>query len=190
MASISEDPEYDNLRDTHKIFITNVLAGKTYTDAYALAYPNASLQTARSKSSAMYKRFKDLIERHTPLSPDVIHVIAEQTIQNLKAMAFADVSEMINKNTGKPLPLHRMPKPLRMGITEISVKGDKYTYVIGGKLKAMELLAKITKLDEAPKTEVNITISEEEKENRIKEILVSALGRNTVDTEDNSESEE
>jgi hypothetical protein len=54
----------------------------------------------------------------------------------------------------------------------------------------MELLAKITKLDEAPKTEVNITISEEEKENRIKEILVSALGRNTVDAGDKGEGEE
>jgi hypothetical protein len=178
--SISDDPEYDNLKDAHKIFINNVLGGKTYTESYALAYPDASLQTARSKSSNMYRKFRDLIERHTALTPDLVHVIAEQTIQNLKAMAFADVSEMINKTNGKPLPLHRMPKSIRMGITEMSVRGDKYTYVIGGKLKAMELLAKITKLDEAPKTEVNITITQEEKEKRIREILVQAAGREEI----------
>ena len=181
--SITEDPEYDKLKDTHKVFINNVLAGKSYTDSYALAYPNASRKTAQTKSSSMYNKYRDLIERNTALTPDLIHVIAEQTIQNLKAMAFADVSEMINKNTGKPLPLHRMPKAVRMGITEMSVKGDKYTYVIGGKLKAMELLAKITKLDEAPKTEVNISITEEEKENRIREILVQAIGRNGEDND-------
>jgi len=181
--SMEQDPEYDNAKQSHKDFITAVMAGKSHTDAYALAFPNASRKTAGSKATVLYRKYKNLIQRHSPLTADMVQVIADQTIQNLKQMAFADASDMIDKTSGRPLPLHKMPKAVRMGITEMSVSGNKYKYVMGGKMKALELLAKITKLDEAPKTEVNISITQEEKENRIREILVQAISREGKDND-------
>ena len=174
--SISDDPEYMMAKESHKQFITNILNGMNNTEAYALAYPNASYKVCGSKGSILRTKYEPLINRYVPLTPDHINKITDETIGNLTLMAFADASDMFGKD-GKPLPIKKMPKAIRMGITEVEVKGNKVSYKIGGKLKALELLAKVARLtDNAP--EISITLmSEEEKEQKIREILVRAVGR-------------
>lgn len=174
--SITDDPEYLIAKDSHKQFITHILNGKNNTEAYALAFPNASRPVCGSKGAVLRAKYEPLINRYVPLTPEHINKISEETIGNLTLMAFADVSEMFDK-AGKPLPVKQMPKAIRMGITEVEVRNNKVSYKIGGKLKALEILAKIARLtDNQP--EVSITImTEEEKENKIKELLVRAVRR-------------
>jgi hypothetical protein len=174
---IEEDPEYKNLKPLHKQFITLVLNGKSITDAYAELYPNASTRKiAGCKGSTLAKKYAPLIDRYKPLTSEAIKQIGEQTISNLTLMAFADLQDMFSKD-GKLLPIKKMPIGIRMGITEVEVKGNKVSYKMGGKVKALEILAKVARLtDNVP--EVSITImTEEEKENKIREILVKAVGR-------------
>ena len=173
---IETDPEYKKAKDTHKQFITLVLNGKSYTDAYSQVFPNASHNVAGSKGSILAKKYAPLMNRYMPLTPEDIKQIGEETIGNLTLMAFADLQDMFGKD-GKLLPVKKMPKAIRMGITEVEVKGSKVSYKMGGKLKALEILAKVARLTET-QPEISITImTEEEKENRIREILVQAVRR-------------
>lgn len=181
--SITEDPEYLMAKDSHKEFITHILNGKSNTDAYALAFPKASRPVCGSKGAVLRAKYEPLINRYVPLTPEHINKISDETIGNLTLMAFADVSEMFDKN-GKPLPVKKMPKAIRMGITEVEVRNNKVSYKMGGKLKALELLAKVARLTE-DKTEVSITLmSEEEKNARIREILVRAVSRDGEESEE------
>ncbi len=174
--TIESDPEYQNLKQNHKDFIANVLAGKNYTDSYHLVYPNASRRTSGTKGCGLYNKYKNLIDRHQAVTPQTLSAIANETVANLKAIAFSDPSKIVDSE-GKIVPMHRLPQEIKLGITEVSIKGDVVKYKMDGKLKAMELLARICKLDEGSQTTVNIAISESERENKIKEILVRALGR-------------
>ena len=174
---MEEDVEYQALTDKHKLFIANVLAGKTYTQSYADVYPDANRKTAGTKGCTLYNKYKNLIERHKPVNKELLQVIANETVASLKQIAFADIGLVVDPHSGKPLPLHRIPREVRMGITEIEVRGDRYSYSMGGKIKAMELLAKICRLEEPAQTTVNISISSEEREAKIKEILVRASSR-------------
>jgi hypothetical protein len=180
---IEQDPEYKNLKPKHREFITLVLNGKSYSDAYAELYPNASTRKiAGCKGSLLAKKYAPLINRYKPLTPEMVKQIGEETIANLTLMAFADMEDMFGKD-GKLLPIKKMPKAIRMGITEVEVKGNKVSYKVGGKVKALEILAKVARLTET-QPEVSITImTEEEKQNRIREILVQAVGRSD-DVED------
>jgi len=170
------EEEFDKLKPTHKEFITNILNGKSATESYALAFPNASRKTAGVKGHKLKTQYAHIIASSTQTNPDLVRDIAEQTIANLTLMAFADTSLMFDKK-GMLKPLSSIPKEIRMSITEIEVKGKKVSYKIGGKLKALEILAKVARLTES-QPEVSITImTEEEKEKRIKEILVQAVRR-------------
>ena len=174
--------EFEKLKPSHQEFITHILEGKNATESYALAFPNANRKTAGVKGHKLKNQYSHIIADRTRTNPDLVREIAEQTIANLTLMAFADTSLMFDKK-GMLKPLNQIPKEIRMSITEIEVKGKKVSYKIGGKLKALEILAKVARLtDQQP--EVSITImTEEEKQNRIREILVQAVGRSD-DVED------
>lgn len=175
--SITEDPEYQMAKESHKQFINGILNGKSNTDAYALAFPKASRPVCGSKGAVLRAKYEPLLNRYVPLTPEQVNKITDETIGNLTLMAFADVSDMFDKH-GKPLPVKKMPKAIRMGITEVEVRNNKVSYKMGGKLKALEILAKVARLTEE-KTEVSITLmTEEEKNAKIKEILVRAVARN------------
>ena len=175
--SITDDPEYQMAKASHKQFITNILNGMNNTEAYSLAFPNASKPVCGSKGAVLRAKYEPLINRYVPLTPEQVNKITDETIGNLTLMAFADVSDMFDKH-GKPLPVKKMPKAIRMGITEVEVRNNKVSYKMGGKLKALEILAKVARLTEE-KTEVSITLmTEEEKNAKIKEILVRAVARN------------
>lgn len=168
--------EFDKLKPSHQEFITHILEGKNATESYALAFPNANRKTSGVKGHKLKNQYSHIISSKTRVNPDMIKEIAEETIANLTLMAFADTSLMFDKK-GMLKPLSSIPKEIRMSITEIEVKGKKVSYKIGGKLKALEILAKVVKLtDQQPEISISI-MTEQEKNDRIKEILVKAIGR-------------
>jgi hypothetical protein len=174
--ALEDDEEYQNLKPNHQAFVYNILTGKNATDSYALAFPKANRKTAGVKGSVLKEKFSDMLHRHAPINLDKIDKVANQTLHNLTLMAFADIGDIVDSD-GRPKALHKMPKPLRMAITEVEVEGEKIKYKIGGKTKAMEILAKIAKLhNDVPEINVSI-ITEEERESRLKEIVVKAMSR-------------
>jgi len=174
--ALEDDEEYQNLKPVHQAFVHGILTGKNATDAYSLAFPKANRKTAGVKGSVLKAKFADLIERNAPINLDKIDKVANATLNNLTLMAFADLKDMVDES-GIPKKLHKMPKSLRMAITEVEVEGEKIKYKIGGKTKAMELLAKIAKLHvEQPQIDISI-ITEEERDSKIKEIVVNAMSR-------------
>ena len=158
------------------------MKGNSATESYALAFPKAGRKTAAAKGYKLKNQYADIIERNAPINPDKIEDVANQTLHNLTLMAFADLGKMVDGN-GMPLPLQKVPKEIRMAITEIEVEGDKLKYKVGGKLKALEVLAKIARLNQ-PETEININlINEEERDSKIKEIIVRAMKRDESENE-------
>jgi hypothetical protein len=159
------------------------MKGHSATESYALAFPKANRRTAGTKGHKLKVQYAEIIERNAPINPDKIENVANQTLHNLTLMAFADLGAMVGAD-GMPLPLHKVPKEIRMAITEVEIEGQKLKYKIGGKLKALEVLSKIARLH-TPETEININlINEEERDNKIKEIVVRAMSREEGDGED------
>lgn len=174
--SLENDEEYRKLKDTHKRFISHLLSGKNATESYSLVFPNASRATAGQHGWKLKDKYKELIAKWTPIPSVALERVASQTLENLTLMAFADVADMVDKD-GKPKALSDIPKPLRMAITEVEIDGDRVKYKVGGKAKALELLAKISRItNDQPQVEITM-ISEEERQSRLKEIVVKALQR-------------
>lgn len=180
--TLESDPEYRKIKDSHKLFLSHLMKGETATDAYRLAFPLASHKKAGTRGYELKNRYAALLERHRPIDPVVIERVAARTLENLTLMAFADVGGLVDDG-GKPLPLKDVPKELRMAITEIEIRGDKVKYTLAGKVKALEVLSRVARMDQ-PRTEVNISIiNEEERDRKIHEILVKAKERNSGGTE-------
>lgn len=175
--ALEDDEDYKAIKvEGHKKFIVNVLKGNNPTTAYALAYPHQKHSAALAKASGLRKKYGHIIERNAPLDSVKLERVANQTLHHLTLMAFADLGEMIDGN-GEVKPIHLIPKPIRMAITEVEVDGSKVKYKLGGKMKALEVLSKVARLhSETP--EINISlITEEERDSKIKEIVVAAMKR-------------
>lgn len=175
--ALEDDEDYKAIKsEGHKRFIVNVLKGNNPTNAYRLAYPNHKYTVALTKASVLNKKYGHIIERNAPIDSVKLEKIANQTLHHLTLMAFADLGDMIDKN-GEVKPVHLIPKPIRMAITEIEVDGNKIKYKMGGKIKALEVLSKVARLH-SEQPEVNISlITEEERDSKIKEIVVRAMKR-------------
>ena len=175
--SLHDDPEWRAIKkDTHKQFIQNILLGKSATEAYALSFPNSNRSTAAQKGHQLKNKYSDLIARQSYIPSIAIERVANKTLENLMLLAFADIGDMVDAN-GVPKPIHDIPKPLRMAITEVEIDGDRVKYKVTGRTKALELLAKITKIDNPqPQIEINM-ISEEERKQKLMQILTVAANR-------------
>ena len=182
--SLSDDPDFKKIKvEGYRQFLTNLLAGHNGIKSYQMAYPNASPKTAGVKATQLKKKFGHILERNSPINPDRIEDVANQTLHNLSLMAFADLGQMVDAK-GMPLPLQQVPVEIRMAITEIEVDGEKLKYKVGGKIKALEILAKIARLHQPETASVNIElITEEERNSRLKEIVISAMTREDEDVE-------
>lgn len=175
--AIEDDKDWKAIRrETHKVFISNLLQGKTATASYKIAFPKANPALAGKRGYEMKNRYAELIARHSAVPPIALERVADKTLENLTLMAFGDVGDLTDAD-GKPLPLKQVPAALRMAITEVEIDGDRVKYKIGGKVKALEILSRVARLHE-DKTEINISlITEEERDNKIKEIVVRALNK-------------
>jgi len=183
-VSLEDDKDYKAIKiPAHKEFITNILRGHSATESYALAFPHVKRNTAAAKGYKLKNQYGDIIERNAPINPDKVEAVAKETLHNLTLMAFADLGKMVDAK-GEPLPLAKVPKEIRMAITEIEVEGDKLKYKVGGKLKAIEVLSKMVRLAPA-ETEININLlNERQRDEKIQEIIVRALNRNSSDNGD------
>lgn len=182
--AIEDDPEWKSIKkNSHKQFISFMLAGKNSTEAYALSFPNASRKTAGQHGHQLKNKYKDILARQAPIPSVALERVASQTLENLTLMAFADVVDMVDEH-GKPRALQDIPKPLRMAITEVEIDGERVKYKVGGKAKAIEILARIARLTENdPKIEITM-ITEEERQSKLREIVINAMRR-----EDSAEDE-
>mgnify|MGYP006275890811 CR=1 FL=1 len=175
--SIENDPDWIKIKvEGHKKFINAFLAGKNATEAYQSAYPNASRRTSNEKGYRLKERYKELIERQTYIPSVALERVASRTLENLTQMAFADPAEMLDRN-GNPRNLKDIPKALRMAITEVEIDKKGMRFKLGGRTQALQLLAKIAKIDrDEPETQIAI-ITQEEKNAQLRDILVGAMRR-------------
>lgn len=179
---LEDDEEYINAKPQHQVFIHNLLKGNTLTKAYQLAYPTANERTAATKGCQLKKKFSGLLDRVQMINEETLEKVSNQTLHNLTLMAFADLGEIVEKN-GTPKPLYKIPRHIRMAITEVEIEGKRVKYKVGGKLKALEILSKIARLQN-DNNEINISlITEEERNSKIREIVVNAMNRNGDDDE-------
>ena len=178
--ALEDDPEYQALPNKQKMFLFNLLSGKNATDSYALAYPKANRKSAGQHGYELKKRFSNIIERNSPILVDKIEKVANETLHNLTLMAFADIGNMFDENN-QLKSIHDMPKSLRMAVTEVEVEGDKIKYKMGGRIKALEILSKVARLhNEQPEMHISL-ITEEERDSKIKEIVLRAQARRDDD---------
>lgn len=185
MKNLQDDDEFIKAKPAHQQFLMNLISGKSTTESYALAFPKAKRTTAGAKGHKLKTQYAQLLERVQPLNPDTIENISNQTLHNLTLMAFADLGDIVDEN-GEPKHIHKIPRSVRMAITEIEIEGNKVKYKVGGKLKALEILSRVARLNPVD-NEINISlINEEERDSKIKEIIVRAQGRK-ADGEDEGE---
>ena len=175
--ALEDDEEYKALkRDAHKLFLSNLMRGKNATEAYKLSFPDAAHSTAQQKGHTLKKKYAHILERHLQLPLEALKDVQKATLDNLALMAFADVGGLVDEENNA-IPLKALPQPLRMAITEIEIERGRVRYKLSGKVKALEMLSRITRLDE-PQPAVSIgVITTEERDAKIKEILVNALKR-------------
>lgn len=181
MSDFKKYPQYLKLNPEQQIFTSGVISGLTLQEAYHAAYPQAGPKTVASKA---YKLIKNenvaycVREAKRDLAAG-LEATQIATIESIKEMAFADPQEFM-KVDGTPRKLKDVPKELRACITEVEFDGDKVKYKLTGKLKALELLAKMCRLTESQSTQVQVNImTENERDDKIKEILVKAIGNDT-----------
>ena len=106
--------------------------------------------------------------------------VAEALFLNEKTMAQRFTVVAVNgqmDSNGKPRPINQLPEPLRTAVTKIVVSGENYTYELGGKLKSMELLGKMTNLWKENQP-VLMPISIAERDEKLIDIFTKALERN------------
>jgi len=176
--ALEGDLVFQKLKEPVQKFIMNVLAGFNFVQSYIMSHPGAennAIIRGRAWKLAARPDVRLIIDRENKLRASRIEEAAALTTENLLSMAFADVGEVIDEN-GKPRKLRELPDPLRKSITEIEVDGDCVKYRLGGKLKALEILGKMTNLFKEPKVELNV-ITEEERTKRILEIIQAAKDR-------------
>lgn len=171
---LEDDPEFKAIRiEKHKDFLVHVNRGSTAAEAYRLTYPKAKKQYSGKRGYELRKKYNHILERHITLPPTEEEALGERTLENLTRMAFADVADMLGRD-GQPLPINEIPVGLRMAITEVELNGKRVRYKIGGKLKALEVLTRIAKLEgDSPLVHISLG-SEGEREQRIYEILERA----------------
>lgn len=180
--AIEDEEEFILAKKPHKLFMLNILKGMNATEAYSQAFPKAKRSTAATHGWILKKKYEGLLSRHILINSTQLERLANETLANLVLMAFADVGDIVDE-LGKARALKDIPKPLRMTITEIEMDNNKVKYKMTGKLKALELLTKIVRLsNDAPQTEINI-ISDEERKQKIKEIIYNATNRETKKNE-------
>jgi len=175
---LEADEDYKKLTNIQKKFVSNVINGFNYTEAYMQAGSKTNRRAAAVKGSELAISCRELIERHIFIPNTSIEKMADKTLGNLAAIAFADPAEIIDNKTGKPKALKDMPLNLRLAITEIEIEGDVVKYKFGGKTKSLEMLAKIGKLFNDQQNVQVAIITEEDRDNKIREILISAANRN------------
>lgn len=184
--SLEDDPQFKELKDQHKQFIRYLLEGRSAVDSYSLCYPKAGYNTAAAKGHELKHKpvVQELLRKNDYEGSHIIRDTANATVENLRAMAFADLGDIF-KPDGTLKPIRSLPKALRISITEIEVEGDKVKWKLGGKTKALELLSKITKIAAEPTTQVEVNIiSEEERDRAINEILIKANARDPDSSEE------
>ena len=179
--SIEKDPEYIALPETHKKFINNLYQGQSATEAYKGAFPNASRATAATRGGNLKKKYEPLFQKHALVPSIALERIASKTLENLQAMAFADPKDMMR---GKSLkPISEMPEALRMAISEVQVDGDKMSFKLGGRIKALEILARMCNMgNEGQEVAVKI-MTDEEKIGKLRELVVAVRKREGLDEE-------
>jgi hypothetical protein len=127
----------------------------------------------RQRANMLSKRVDvaTIIQRENLARVSRIEDAAAKTTENLMAMAFSDVGQVVD-DVGRPRKIRDLPEPLRKAITDIEVEGDSIRYKLGGKLKALEILGKMSNLIKEPSVNLNF-ISEEERNKKILEILTA-----------------
>jgi len=178
--SLEGDMDFLKLKKEHQEFLLHVLGGETRVHSYQLVYPKASYQVAANKSTALCrkKEIKGIIDRDRLARGSMIEAQAQKTIENLQAIAFADVDDLFDE-AGKVKEIKNLPKAIRQSITEIEINGDgTYKLKLNGKIEALKLLAKITRLTSEHSTNVQVqVIAEGDRDAKIKDILVKAMAR-------------
>jgi len=178
--AIESDPAFLKLKEGHQIFVVKVLQGFNYTQAYLMANlpgcKNANKLSISKLASKTYNRpdIKALIDRETRLRGSRIEEAAAKTTENLHSLAFADVGDLWDDN-GQMRAIKDLPTPLRQAITELEIEDGKVKVKFNGKLKAIEILGRMTNLvKEAPQVHF---ITTETRNARLKEIFESAAAR-------------
>jgi len=182
--SIEEHPDFKKAKESHQRFMLAIAAGHNATKAYELCYPNASKATCTSKGHTLKNKYSHILAQQSIVSTATLERIGNQTLENIALMAFADPAELFDEQ-GKPRQLKDIPKNLRLSLSEVEIDGDRVRYKMGGKQRSLEILAKAVKLFD-DKSEINISlITEEQRDNKIREILINAVKRESGDAGDN-----
>jgi len=179
--SLNNSAIYRSLSDPHKRFVLKIISGFSQAQAYVEVFGNAS----NMSQPAIYKaasrmantpKIRKILEREREAKSSRLEEAATKTTEALIAMATCDAGDVLDSN-GKPRPINQLPEPLRTAVTKIVVSGDNYTYELGGKLKSMELLGKMTNLWKENQP-VLMPISIAERDEKLIDIFTKALERN------------
>ena len=155
------------------------------TKAYQKFYPKATDETADSKFRELVGkgRIDDYVKSKQNHAQKSLRTSHEVLLQELENWAYSDITETLLLT---PEQVKELPIEVRRLITKFKTTTKSYT--VGEQLttetvielwfvskeKAMEMIHKHTGFYEADNLQRNSNLSEEERENRIKELLAKA----------------
>lgn len=104
---------------------------------------------ARARGMLNHPRVKAAMVLYSSLAAKVYNASRESVLAQLVRFAWVDPAEYVDAD-GRPVPLHKLPREVRMAIQDFDIvftdNGPVHRYRFVPKLKALELLAKITTL--------------------------------------------
>jgi len=148
-----------SLTPRKQLFISNYLKTKNATkSARAAGYAESSCSVTGSRL------LKDpsvaaALAAHAAKSEKSAANLAERVVAELKSVAFSNLQDCFDPETGKLLPINKMSREAAASLTAFESNKDFQKIKTGGKHSALELLAKICQLvKQEQETKQNVVI--------------------------------
>jgi phage terminase small subunit len=166
-AVVEHDPNqsaYDRLSRREKRFVDAYVPGATGAEAARTAGHKGLYPEVAAYRLLQRQDIQAAIEEREAHYIREMGVRAERIMRETMAVAFADPRKLVDPETGKALPLHKLSPEMAAAISAVDVEdisteglsGTRYKYKLWDKNKAIEKLGQFRKLWDAKGPTVNV----------------------------------
>jgi phage terminase small subunit len=149
----------------HELFKANYLKTKNATTAARAA--GYSEKSAATQGSRLLKRLDiqgalaQSAAKSEKKAAEKAASLADQVLSELSALAFGNLQDLFDPETGQLLPINKLPREVAAMLTTFENDKGSQKVKTASKISALELLAKITQLvrQEPPQTAVQIIVA-------------------------------
>lgn len=131
------------MKAQHQLFVDNYIKTQNATKAALAA--GYSEKSAHTQGSRLLKRsdIQGALVSHTAKTEKKVASLADRVLKELEKMAFSNMQDLFDPQTGKLLPINKMPRDVAATLTAFENDKGFQKVKTASKLTAIETLAKI-----------------------------------------------